>query len=184
MDNPGRVNAISMKTDWRESVGALDWQIQSAVLSALHRAPAGTSRHRTTSSRDEVRLTAPIGRPGQPEEAAELIAFLVSPRASYLTGIAVSVDGPFPPPSGETARHHFRQLRSRLPPSARGAARRSGGRRPELSRWRIRFETCRRPCPIIRATLPQQAPSRPLLSPLCRWLTPYQATFALLTTLA
>jgi NAD(P)-dependent dehydrogenase (short-subunit alcohol dehydrogenase family) len=39
------------------------------------------------------RLAAPLGRPGQPEEAAELIAFLASPRASYLTGIAISVDG-------------------------------------------------------------------------------------------
>jgi NAD(P)-dependent dehydrogenase (short-subunit alcohol dehydrogenase family) len=39
------------------------------------------------------RLAAPLGRPGQPEEAAELIAFLASPRASYLTGITISVDG-------------------------------------------------------------------------------------------
>jgi NAD(P)-dependent dehydrogenase (short-subunit alcohol dehydrogenase family) len=39
------------------------------------------------------RLAAPLGRPGKPEEAAELIAFLASPRASYLTGITVSVDG-------------------------------------------------------------------------------------------
>lgn len=39
------------------------------------------------------RLAAPLGRPGQPEEAAELIAFLASPRASYLTGITVSIDG-------------------------------------------------------------------------------------------
>ncbi|WP_236051260.1 SDR family oxidoreductase [Nonomuraea cypriaca] len=35
----------------------------------------------------------PLGRPGRPEEAAELIAFLTSPRASYLTGITVSIDG-------------------------------------------------------------------------------------------
>jgi NAD(P)-dependent dehydrogenase (short-subunit alcohol dehydrogenase family) len=39
------------------------------------------------------RLAAPLGRPGRPEEAAELIAFLAFPRASYLTGVTISVDG-------------------------------------------------------------------------------------------
>ncbi|KJS53978.1 hypothetical protein VM98_22055 [Streptomyces rubellomurinus subsp. indigoferus] len=41
----------------------------------------------------DQRLAAPLGRTGQPEEAAELIAFLASPRASYLTSVAISVDG-------------------------------------------------------------------------------------------
>jgi NAD(P)-dependent dehydrogenase (short-subunit alcohol dehydrogenase family) len=35
----------------------------------------------------------PFGRPAQPAEVAELIGFLVSPRASYLTGTEFIIDG-------------------------------------------------------------------------------------------
>jgi NAD(P)-dependent dehydrogenase (short-subunit alcohol dehydrogenase family) len=35
----------------------------------------------------------PIGRPAQPEDVAELVGFLVSPRARYLTGTEFIIDG-------------------------------------------------------------------------------------------
>ena len=37
----------------------------------------------------------PLGRMGEPRELAALIAFLVSERASYITGTTIAVDGGF-----------------------------------------------------------------------------------------
>jgi 3-oxoacyl-[acyl-carrier protein] reductase len=45
---------------------------------------------------DETRKQSeqsPLGRLGQPEEFANAAAFLVSPAASYITGVMLGVDG-------------------------------------------------------------------------------------------
>jgi NAD(P)-dependent dehydrogenase (short-subunit alcohol dehydrogenase family) len=52
---------------------------------------------------DEVRAgferAAPLGRIGQPSEIADAVAFLMSPKASFITGTHLVVDG------GVTSRH-------------------------------------------------------------------------------
>ncbi len=42
---------------------------------------------------ERSRTTHPLGRFAQPEEIAELIAFLVSEKASWITGVTYSIDG-------------------------------------------------------------------------------------------
>ena len=52
-----------------------------------------TSIEKATQSVMDALGGIPFGRPAEPEEVAELVGFLVSPRANYLTGTEYIIDG-------------------------------------------------------------------------------------------
>jgi NAD(P)-dependent dehydrogenase (short-subunit alcohol dehydrogenase family) len=62
------------------------------VVSNLHRR-SGMSEEQYAAFLERSRETHPIGRPGTPEEIAELIAFLASERTGWITGETISIDG-------------------------------------------------------------------------------------------
>ncbi|UZR98469.1 SDR family oxidoreductase [Chondrinema litorale] len=54
---------------------------------------SNTTKEQATQSVMDALGGIPIGRPAQPKEVAELIGFLVSPKANYLTGTTFVIDG-------------------------------------------------------------------------------------------
>jgi NAD(P)-dependent dehydrogenase (short-subunit alcohol dehydrogenase family) len=53
----------------------------------------GLSEEETATVREEVAREIPLGRVGQPREIAQVILFLASDAASFMTGAGVPVDG-------------------------------------------------------------------------------------------
>ncbi len=62
------------------------------VRTNLHRA-GGMSEEEYAAFLERSTTTHPLGRVGEPREVAELIYFLASDRASWITGATVSIDG-------------------------------------------------------------------------------------------
>ena len=62
------------------------------VISNLHRR-SGMNEEHYAAFLERSKQTHPLGRPGEPDEIAELIVFLASDRAGWITGETISIDG-------------------------------------------------------------------------------------------
>jgi NAD(P)-dependent dehydrogenase (short-subunit alcohol dehydrogenase family) len=69
---------------------AVEYSASGVRVNAIAAGPVYTPASQRTEGLGE---TTPMRRASQPEEIAEVIAFLASPRASYITGATVAADG-------------------------------------------------------------------------------------------
>ncbi|WOK04816.1 SDR family oxidoreductase [Imperialibacter roseus] len=74
------------------SPGWIKTESSTAMMERIAESSATTVEQATQSVMDALG-GIPYGRPAQPEEVAELVGFLVSPRANYLTGTEFVIDG-------------------------------------------------------------------------------------------
>ena len=95
--NAGQANYAASKAGLTgfTKAAALEFASRGVTVNAV--APGFISSDMTDAISDEARkqmLTSiPLGRPGDPQDVASVVAFLVSGKADYITGQEISVNG-------------------------------------------------------------------------------------------
>lgn len=84
--SPKSVRVLTVSPGWINTTASIDW------LGEIARNANSTVEEAQQSVMDALG-GIPYGRPAEPEEIAELVGFLVSPRAAYLTGTEYVIDG-------------------------------------------------------------------------------------------
>lgn len=84
--SPKGVRILTVSPGWIMTTSA------TRMMERIAKSSNSTIEEATQSVMDALG-DIPIGRPAKPEEIAEFIGFLVSPRANYLTGTEYIVDG-------------------------------------------------------------------------------------------
>ena len=97
MGNPGQVNYSSSKAALTGFTKSLAKEVGSRNITVNSVAPGYIETDMTSFLDDETRMNIikniPLGRIGKVDDVSELVMFLASDEASYITGQTISVDG-------------------------------------------------------------------------------------------
>ena len=97
MGNPGQVNYSSSKAALNGFTKSLAKELGSRNITVNSVAPGFIETDMTSfldeTAKKNVIKTIPLKRLGKPEDVAELVLFLASEEASYITGQTISIDG-------------------------------------------------------------------------------------------
>jgi 3-oxoacyl-[acyl-carrier protein] reductase len=95
MGNRGQVNYGAAKAGLIGAVRSLSREVASRGVTANAVAPGVIASPAVDAALDAKRIAeiVPMKRAGRPEEVADLVGFLASDRAGYITGQAISING-------------------------------------------------------------------------------------------
>lgn len=95
LGNRGQVNYAAAKAGLIGAVRSLSREVASRGVTVNAVAPGVIASPAVDAAMDAARIAAlvPMKRAGRPEEVADLVAFLASDRAAYITGQCVSING-------------------------------------------------------------------------------------------
>ncbi|WP_018274624.1 3-oxoacyl-ACP reductase FabG [Teredinibacter turnerae] len=93
MGNRGQVNYSAAKAGIMGASKALAVELAKRKVTVNCVAPGIIATEMTAELRDEAMQMVPLRRAGEPQEVADLVAFLVSDKAAYITRQVISING-------------------------------------------------------------------------------------------
>ena len=84
---------VQMVRYYAVNLGPQGIRVNAVSPDALNKESPGQSDSQDRAIRDWVRATTPLGRMGTPEDVADVIEWLCSPQAGFITGQEIVVDG-------------------------------------------------------------------------------------------